>query len=199
MPGWLTALDTVLGVVDVATRRLSGRSQAQRRDDLAVGSTGVGPLEARLAGVVVAALKEAFDRDHRRLELEREQMESERRRAEQALQLELLRQAGEREIGRLRMVAGVAVAGWVSTLFFAAPLSSSGIGRALLAAGWVLLLGALGAVFVGQSRVTAALPGGDDLTPSRPPSSGIAGAAAPWLVVAGLAIIGTALLFPFPR
>ena len=35
-------------------------------------------LEARLAGVVVAALKEAFDRDTRRLELEREQLDAER-------------------------------------------------------------------------------------------------------------------------
>ena len=40
-----------------------------------------GALEARLAGVVVAALKEAFDRDSRRLELERDQLAAERLRA----------------------------------------------------------------------------------------------------------------------
>ena len=52
-----------------------------------------GGLEARLAGVVVAALKEAFDRDTQRLELEREQLDAERQRAERALRLELRRQA----------------------------------------------------------------------------------------------------------
>ena len=78
-----------------------------------------GGLEARLAGVVVAALKEAFDRDTRRLELEREQLDAERERAERALRLELQRQAADREIGRLRLLAGVAVAGWLGTLLLA--------------------------------------------------------------------------------
>ena len=58
-----------------------------------------GQLEAPLTNVVVAALKEAFDRDHARLELERAQLEEERRRAEQALRLELRRQAADRELG----------------------------------------------------------------------------------------------------
>ena len=94
------------------TSRSSSRPAAAR----------AGGLEARLAGVVVAALKEAFDRDTRRLELEREQLEAERERAERALRLELQRQAGDREIGRLRLLAGVAVASWLGTLFFSARL-----------------------------------------------------------------------------
>ena len=53
--------------------------------------------------MVVAALKEAFDRDHARLELERGQLEEERRRAAAALQAELRRQAIDRELGRLRL------------------------------------------------------------------------------------------------
>ena len=65
-------------------------------EQLAVSERG-GPLEVRLAGVVVAALKEAFDRDHQRLELEREQIEAERMRAERLLRIELARQAGNRE------------------------------------------------------------------------------------------------------
>ena len=52
-----------------------------------------------MAGVLVAALKEAFDRDGTRLEMERSQIEAERRRAEEALRAELRRQAGERRSG----------------------------------------------------------------------------------------------------
>jgi hypothetical protein len=48
-------------------------------------------------------------------EPEREQAERERLRAERLLKLDLLRQAGDREIGRLRL-ASVAV-GWIGTIF----------------------------------------------------------------------------------
>ena len=79
----------------------------------------MGGLETRLAGVVVAALKEAFDRDTRRLDLEHEQMAAERLRAERALRLELRRQAADREIARVRLLAAAALASWLGTLFFA--------------------------------------------------------------------------------
>src|SRR3954471_11142623 len=118
---WLRIIDTVLGVTDLARTR-APRSQSAATEQLAPGSRALGHLETRLAGVVVAALKEAFDRDTRRLELEREQGGCQSMRAERALRLELLRQAGEREIGRLRLVAGVAVASWLGTLFFATRL-----------------------------------------------------------------------------
>src|SRR5438094_10168265 len=142
---WLRIVDLVLGVTDLAR----GRPRAADigpQDQLAPGTRALGHLETRLAGVVVAALKEAFDRDTRRLELEREQVESERLRAERTLRLELLRQAGEREIGRLRLVAGVAVASWLGTLFFATRLVAGGAGpKAAVAGGWLLLIGALAA------------------------------------------------------
>src|SRR5213075_3493350 len=64
----------------------------------AAGAQGLGQIETRLTGVVVAALKEAFNRDHARLELERAQLEEQRRRAEEALRLELRRQAIDREL-----------------------------------------------------------------------------------------------------
>src|SRR5439155_14122125 len=106
----------------------------------------VGHLETRLAGVVVAALKEAFDRDSRRLELEREQLEADRLRTERALKLELLRQSGDREIGRLRLIAGVAVVSWIGTLFFSPRLVEGALSaRLALGAGWLLLLAALAA------------------------------------------------------
>src|SRR5512140_370382 len=114
---WLRILDALIGVSNIATRS-SPRAVAGEQEQLAPGSRALGHLETRLAGVVVAALKEAFDRDSRRLELEREQLEAERQRADRALRLELVRQAGDREIGRLRLLAGVGVACWIGTLFF---------------------------------------------------------------------------------
>src|SRR5205807_9360025 len=152
----------------------------------------LGHLETRLAGVVVAALREAFDRDTRRLELEREQIAAERERAERALRLELQRQAIDREVGRLRLVAGVAVASWLGTLFFAARLTAAGAGaRIALGVGWALLLGALAAAFAGQSGIAA--------TVDRPDTGIVRGrslpaaAIAPWLIVAGPAVIGFAV------
>ena len=76
---WLRIIDTALNVTDMVRR-----SRAARRDEPSRLTPGplaaLGGIEARLAGVVVAALKEAFDRDNRRLELEREQLEAERQR-----------------------------------------------------------------------------------------------------------------------
>ena len=113
---WLQLIDAALGVANFARGRKAAQEEPPQQ--LEAAARAGGGLEARLAGVVVAALKEAFDRDSRRLELEREQLEAERARADRALRLELLRQAGEREIGRLRLVAGVAAASWLGTLFF---------------------------------------------------------------------------------
>ena len=109
------------------------------------------------------------------------------------LRLELARQAGDREIGRLRLLAGVAVASWLGTLFFSARLSVvRPAGRVALGVGWLLLLAALAASFVAQSAVTRGLNRTDarDLAPS-----GTAGALAPWLLVSGLAVIGFGVLF----
>jgi len=51
---------------------------------------------------------------------------AQRSRAERLLRLELLRQAGDREIGRLRLIAAVAVVSWLATLFVAARLIGAG-------------------------------------------------------------------------
>src|SRR5262245_61094293 len=105
---WLTVVDTLLDVAGLAMSRRSRRPQEDGETSTLPGRA-FGQLETRLTGVVMAALKEAFDRDASRLELEREQAERERVRAERLLRLELWRQAGDREIGRLRLLAGVAV------------------------------------------------------------------------------------------
>jgi hypothetical protein len=191
---WLRVLNAVLGINEIV-RVVKGRSAAAAAaadpDQLAARSGG-GPLETRLAGVVVAALKEAFDRDHQRLELEREQIEAERVRAERILRIELARRAVDQEIGRLRLLAGVAIASWLGTLFFSARLVGGAPGgRVALGVGWILLLAALAASFAAQSAVTRGL----DRTDVRDfVSSGTAGALAPWLLVSGLAIIGLGVL-----
>src|SRR5918992_4705133 len=102
----MRVLDTVSGLV-----QMSSRFRRSADSDLSppVGGGPLGQLETRLAGVVVAALKEAFDRDRVRMDLERTQMESERQRAEEALLAELRRQAGERSLGQLRLVAVMAI------------------------------------------------------------------------------------------
>jgi len=193
---WLQVLDAVIGVTDLArSRKIRKMSQesasADSRHLEAGGRAGLGGLEARLAGVVVAALKEAFERDTHRLELEREQIEAERRRAERALALELRRQASDREIGRLRLLAGVAVASWIGTLFLSARLIGGSAGtRAALGAAWLLLLGAFASSFVAQSHVAAAASRPD----ARDVDSSVAGAFALWLIVLGLALVGVAVL-----
>jgi hypothetical protein len=69
----------------------------------------VARLDTRLAGVVVAALKEAFDRDKARMELERAPLDAERERVEQALRAELRRQAADLALGRVRTTAIMAI------------------------------------------------------------------------------------------
>src|SRR5437588_7591326 len=118
---WLSVIDTLIDVATLAMGR-KARRKDQEPESSAVAGPAFGQLETRLASVVVAALREAFDRDTRRLELEREQIERERVRAERVLRLELLRQAGDREIGRLRLMAGLAFASWIGTLLFSVRL-----------------------------------------------------------------------------
>ncbi len=183
---WLRILDTVIGVTDLArSRRI--RSLATTGDPGAEPVPRVaGGLEARLAGVVVAALKEAFDRDTRRLDLEREQLEAERQRAERALQLELLRQAADREIGRLRAIAAVAVVTWIGSLFIALRASDVAA-RVAIGAGWLFLIGGIAASFSGQSLVS------DAVARERTPATA-AGSLALWLTVAGLALVAVSVL-----
>ena len=188
---WLGIIDAVIGVTALARGRKSptrSEQQLERRN--------IGGLETRLASVVVAALQEAFDRDTRRLELEREQLAAEHQREERARHLELQRQAGDREIGRLRLLAGVAVVSWLGTLLPASRLVGASLGaRLTLGGGWLLLLAAIAASFSAQSDVAAALTRVDDGAAwSGAISSGASGALALWLIVFGLALVAVAVL-----
>ena len=194
---WGRIFDSVIGATVIARRVAGGRAGLDNRvdDRLAVSGGAIGQLETRLAGVVVAALKEAFDRDSRRLELERQQAEAERQRAERALRLELIRQSVDREVGRLRLISGVAVIAWIGTLFFSTRLMSAGMGaRVVLGAGWLLLLLSLALSFVAQSSVAARMARFDELSSDAAIDPGRAGRVSPWLVVAGLALVAAAVL-----
>lgn len=185
---WLRLLDGVLGARDVV--------RAVRQRTVAVGDGGgVGAMEAPLAGVVVGALREAFSRDSERLELERQRLDDERARAEAALRLELLRQTGERELGRLRLLSMVALAGLLGSFLLASGLMAAGDGpRVALGVGWCCLLGALAASFIAQAEVGRVMATAHARTPASDLTDTRTGIAAPWCVVAGLAMLALAVL-----
>jgi hypothetical protein len=189
---WIRIFNAVLGVTDLARRFMPPRDSIGTAQ---VPPSALGPIETQLAGVVVAALREVFDRDSRRLEMERDHIDAERQRADRLLQLELLRQAGDREIGRLRLIAGVALATWAGSLLFLARVMNGYLGaRVVLGVGWTLLLAALAAAFLAQSQVANAL-GRLHIEARHPaaPLSGTAGVLALWLFVIGLACVGAAI------
>ena len=167
-------------------------------DALSATTTGAaGPLEARLAGVLVAALKEAFDRDRTRLELEQAQLEAERRRAEDAMRLELRRQAGDRALAQARLLAVLAIAAWMASavLFAFLPGAHAMPARGVLALAWTLLLGSAGTAFAFHSAVATWLgrlrPGAAD--PGEVPSEAV-GRTSGFLLIAALAALAAALL-----
>ena len=209
---WLMILDTALGFGEVVRR--ARRPSTGEGSESPMGSVRPsGWLEARLAGVFVAALREAFDRDHERLEMERAQVEAERHRAVQALRLEVVRQSGDRETGRLRLVAGVAAGCWLAALFFVSGLIESTISaRAAFGGGWMLLLASLAGSFAAQLRIArqmeriarlelstrtgtgevgkvSLVDTWDQDAEIQPVTAGVGGAAAPWLLITGLAVI----------
>jgi hypothetical protein len=188
----MRVLDTVSGLV-----QMSGRFRRGPDADVGGPVAGGGPLgqlETRLAGVVVAALKEAFDRDRVRMDLERSQIDAERQRAEEAIRAELRRQAAERALGQLRLVAvmafvicmlSVAVGVWLPGLRSTGP-------RALMGTGLALAIAALGCAFAAWQHVSA-WSGDTQVALSGIPRHGAA-AAAPWLLLASLAVTLTSLL-----
>jgi hypothetical protein len=192
---WMRVLDAVGGLVE-----LSGRFRRRAPDEASmsqIAGRAAGPLEARLAGVLVAALKEAFDRDSARMELERSQVETERRRAEHALRAELHRQAAERALAHLRLIAVIAVCGWALSAALGAwlPGMRATAPRVLLAIGWALILGALGCAFAAwRSILTWSADAAMEPVSAPDSTAGLSAASAPWLLLAALALVGGSLL-----
>jgi hypothetical protein len=188
---WMRVIDTVGGLAQM-TGKLRPRGSG---DPGSVPAESVaGALETRLAGVVVAALKEAFDRDRARMDLERAQVESERQRAEEALSAELRRQSAERALWQLRLIGIMAIGGWMLSAALAASLPGMRevLPKSLLGAGWLLAFAALGSAFAGSQAIFAS---GDAASRSvgSIPRTGAANAA-PWLLVAALGAIAASLL-----
>ena len=188
---WMRVFDTVSNLT-----RLADRFKPRPPDGVEPTATGGGPLEARLAGVLVAALKEAFDRDRARMDLEREQVDSERRQAEQLLNAELRRQAAERAHGHYRVIAVMAIATWMLSAALAVwlPGMHATLPRIVLAAGWACALGALGCAFMAGQAVSkwTASAAAADATATLPANR--TGAAAPWLLLMAVALAGASLL-----
>lgn len=192
MAQWMRILDTVAGLVQVATRYRRPEPVDPTGLQAAAGGP-LGQLEARLAGVVVAALKEAFDRDSARLELERSHIESERQRAEAALRAELRRQAAERMVAQLRLIAVMAIGVWAlsAALGVWLPGMREGTPRVLLGAGWLLAFGSLGCAFAGWQTVSS-WSSAATVDTSTPADRAIA--MAPWLLITALLFTGASLL-----
>jgi hypothetical protein len=190
----IKAFETVMALRDVA-KRVTGHPPSPSADTGLMQPSGGGlgsQVEARLTNVVMAALKEAFDRDHARLELERAQLDEQRRRAEEAMRQELRRQAADRELARLRLVAATALVGWIASVsVFVARLAAMPVyARAVMAVGWLLLLAALAMAFTAQSRAGEEIAGGGDARAAARP-----GTMAVWLLTAGLALAAASLVF----
>lgn len=188
------AVDAALALGDAARK---GRAKAAEPLDEAVAASSEPPagftdrIEARLTNVVVAALKEAFDRDHARLEIERAHLDEGRRRAEAVRRLELRRWAVDHEMARLRWIGAAGLGGWLaSVLVLGLRIAEASTGaRLVLGLGWALLLATMAATFVAQGRL-ARLRLDDEL----PGESGTAGRTAVWLLVSGLALETLSLL-----
>jgi len=171
-----------LAMLRDATRAMKREPSSSAPDAMATRPGAA--LETTLTNVVVAALKEAFDRDHARLELERLQLEEQRRRAEETVRLERQRQEADRELGRLRLLAATALIGWIASIaiFALRAGASATTSRAMLAGGWLLLLGALGTAFTAQRHVDTGRSNRTDVLSL-------------WLLISGLALTALSLLF----
>jgi hypothetical protein len=198
--GLLKAFDTVMALRDVA-RRVKIGSPAATDGGLVQAPGGAlgGQIEARLTSVVMAALKEAFDRDHARLDLERAQLDEQRRRAdeamrqaEEAMRQELRRQAADRELARLRVLSVTALVGWIASVsIYVARMSSVTMpGKILMAAGWLCLLATMAVALSSQGRVGDDIVRGRDVTAAARP-----GSIAVWLLTLGLALAALSLMF----
>jgi hypothetical protein len=192
------ALDTVADLV--ALRGQAGSTGTMERSP---ERTAPSPsqLEVGLFGVVVGALKEAFERDRQRTDDERRAREEDVARQDRLLQRELQRQHGERVLGHARLVALVAAAGWlVSLVLLVAVWAVGGVespwaswGRAVMVLGWMAAAGALAFTTSVHRVVTGRLARDEPLDLVRDATDrGLALAA--WALVSAFALMSVALL-----
>jgi hypothetical protein len=198
--GWW---DGVGKAIEVVSGLAAGRHSSEDAAATPMEPRGMlGGLEARLAGVLVSALHEAFARDAARLDSEREQAASERRRAEAALRLEMARQLADRHLSQLRAVVAIDVVVWLASLLVAALHPAAGPSKLLLGCAWAALTAGLAAAFLAYARISAqaailadvtAVPGLDDRAEAarmRPRALD----AASWLAVSGLGLAAASMI-----
>ena len=190
---WLRALNAVSTVAEV-TKVFRSAHEASKTPNATV-ETGATDLETGLANVVVAALKEAFDRDRSRFELEREAREAEHTRAERVLRLNWLRQTAAQSFSQVRLLATFSVTVWVVSAVgagYLAPLPTNA--TLFLGFGWATLAAAVAAAVIAHQRLTvwlAAEPGRPTASDAVPRTA--AHTALPWLLLAGFVL--TAISF----
>jgi hypothetical protein len=181
---WMKVLDTVSSLA-----QMGAQFRRPAATDVAQGGTS---LEHRLAGVVVAALKEAFDRDRARMDLERETLDAERSRAERALEAELRRQAADRALTQIKLISIFAGLVLLMSSVLAAWITGmrAGASAVLLSLGWAMALATLGCVFAAWQQVTVWA----SATEPPPAGSSRLAATAPWLLLASLVFVAVSLL-----
>ena len=192
---WLRALNAV-GTVAEASRLFRG-ARAEPGGEPVVAQPGSTQLEARLASVVVAALKEAFDRDRARFNFEQSYLDAQRARAEEQVRFEWLRQTGERALSQVRLIAVMSLIVWVASVLLLAwlPGSPETASKVLLGFGWSALIGSLACAFVTHNGVTAWLVGARalEVATSKLPQ-GFSRTILPWLFVLGLALTAASVV-----
>ena len=191
---WLRALNAV-GTVAEATRVFRSAREASKTPDATV-ETGATDLETGLVNVVVAALKEAFDRDRSRFELEGDAREAAHARAERVLRLEWLRQAATQSLSQVRLLAIFSVTVWIVSAVgagYLAPLPTNA--TLFLGFGWATLAAAVAAAVIAHQRLTAWLaaePGRSTASDTVPGTA--AHAALPWLLLAGFILAAASVI-----
>ena len=201
---WLRALNAV-GTVAEATRFFRSSGQAADQPPAPSESAG-GSLETRLANVVVAALREAFDRDRARFDLERDLHEAEEARMAQALRLEWLRQTVAQALTQTQHLEVLSIVVWIASVVAAGWLSPLGpAAKAFLWVGWVGLSAAIAAAFITHQHLAAWLARGAIVTdtasaPTLTPSTPVelpqfpAQTLLPWLFLSGFLMTATGLV-----
>lgn len=191
--GWWAGVGKAIETISALTGGRSGADESATAP--AQGRGLMSGVEARLAGVLVSALHEAFARDAARLDAEREQAEAERRRAEAAMRLEIARQAADRQLAHLRAIITLDVIVWLASLLAFVVHPFAGISRILLAVAWTVLTAGLGTAFVAYGRVSHEATLGRlameerDAAPSRRLLE-----TASWLAVSGLGLAAASVI-----
>jgi hypothetical protein len=178
--------DTVMSVIDSTKEQPSPPTKAA--DPQAPAPSFGDQIEMRLTNVVISALKEAFNRDEARLELERTHLEDQRRRAEETMRIELRKQAADRELSRLRLMGVAGMVGWIACMLLLVLRNDAPVTRGLLIAAAILSLASLGSAFIAQSRIAAYV-----LEKDRPLNT-TAGTVSLFLLLSALALAAASLL-----